>query len=63
MALKCHELLGGKVERIPLEVEVKTEDEHLLHCSRGQFDFDTSLPSSCRDPALLAVVFLTPLQP
>ena len=28
MALKCHELLGGKGERIPLETEVKTEEEH-----------------------------------
>ena len=28
MALKCHELLGGKGEGIPLKVEVKTEEEH-----------------------------------
>ena len=28
MALKCHELLGGKGEGIPPEVEVKTEEEH-----------------------------------
>ena len=48
-------LLGGKGERIPLEVEVKTEEERCCIVLMGSLIL---IP-----PALLAVVFLTPPPP